>query len=185
MEGRFRPQGVPQFRIGESDLAQTRPKKSVEIQVRMDFAYNLSMSATCANGKAASSNTRVESPFGLIRSNGGNNDACLRSDKFPARSQANASVSTRMEATPKSDVLSLAETRMAGSEFGMKSPKPSHSSPPMRRVGMWALIMKCGDPWSNILLAAMGVSLSLIGPGVWSLATRLCVAVMPACSDPV
>jgi hypothetical protein len=50
---------------------------------------------------------------------------------------------------------------------------------------MSALIMKCGDPWSNILLAAMGVSLSLIGPGVWSLATRLCVAVMPACSDPV
>jgi putative oxidoreductase len=38
---------------------------------------------------------------------------------------------------------------------------------------LWGLIVKCGDPWSNILLAAMGVALSMIGPGVWSLDARL------------
>lgn len=38
---------------------------------------------------------------------------------------------------------------------------------------LWALIVKCGDPWSNILLASMGVALSVIGPGVWSLDARL------------
>jgi putative oxidoreductase len=38
---------------------------------------------------------------------------------------------------------------------------------------LWALIVKCGDPWSNILLAAMGGALSMIGPGVWSLDARL------------
>ena len=38
---------------------------------------------------------------------------------------------------------------------------------------LWALIVKCGDPWGNILLAAMGVALSMIGPGVWSLDARL------------
>ena len=38
---------------------------------------------------------------------------------------------------------------------------------------LWALIVKCGDPWSNILLAAIGVALSMIGPGVWSLDARL------------
>ena len=38
---------------------------------------------------------------------------------------------------------------------------------------LWALIVKCGDPWSNILLATMGVALSVIGPGVWSLDARL------------
>ena len=37
----------------------------------------------------------------------------------------------------------------------------------------WALIVKCGDPLSDILLAAMGVALSMIGPGVWSLDSRL------------
>ena len=38
---------------------------------------------------------------------------------------------------------------------------------------LWALITKSGDPWSNILLAAIGVALSMIGPGVWSLDARL------------
>jgi putative oxidoreductase len=38
---------------------------------------------------------------------------------------------------------------------------------------LWALIVKCGDPWSNILLAAMGAALSMIGPGVWSLDAHL------------
>ena len=40
-------------------------------------------------------------------------------------------------------------------------------------VALWALMTKSGDPWSNILLAAMGVALSMIGPGVWSLDARL------------
>ena len=35
------------------------------------------------------------------------------------------------------------------------------------------LIVKCDDPWSNILLAALGVALSMIGPGVWSVDARL------------
>jgi uncharacterized membrane protein YphA (DoxX/SURF4 family) len=38
---------------------------------------------------------------------------------------------------------------------------------------LWALLVRCGDPWSNILLAAIGVALSMIGPGVWSLDARL------------
>lgn len=38
---------------------------------------------------------------------------------------------------------------------------------------LWALIVKCGDPWSNVLLAAIGVALSMIGPGIWSLDARL------------
>jgi putative oxidoreductase len=36
-----------------------------------------------------------------------------------------------------------------------------------------ALIVKCGDPSANILLAALGLALSMIGPGVWSLDARL------------
>jgi uncharacterized membrane protein YphA (DoxX/SURF4 family) len=38
---------------------------------------------------------------------------------------------------------------------------------------LWALITKSGDPWSSILLAAVGVALAMIGPGVWSLDARL------------
>jgi uncharacterized membrane protein YphA (DoxX/SURF4 family) len=37
----------------------------------------------------------------------------------------------------------------------------------------WGFITKSGDPWSNILLAAIGTALSMIGPGVWSLDSRL------------
>jgi hypothetical protein len=44
---------------------------------------------------------------------------------------------------------------------------------PGRCVRIVALIVKCGDLWSNILLAAMGVALSMIGPGVWSMDARL------------
>lgn len=40
-------------------------------------------------------------------------------------------------------------------------------------VALWALITESGDPWRNILLATMGVALSMIGPGVWSLDARL------------
>jgi putative oxidoreductase len=35
------------------------------------------------------------------------------------------------------------------------------------------LIVKDGDPWSSIFLAALGVALSMIGPGVWSVDARL------------
>ena len=40
-------------------------------------------------------------------------------------------------------------------------------------VALWTLINKSGDPLSNILLAAIGVALSMIEPGVWSLDARL------------
>jgi putative oxidoreductase len=35
------------------------------------------------------------------------------------------------------------------------------------------LLAKSGEPWSCILLAAIGVALAMIGPGVWSLDARL------------
>ena len=38
---------------------------------------------------------------------------------------------------------------------------------------LWALITKSGDLWSSMLLAAVGVALAMIGPGVWSLDARL------------
>ena len=38
---------------------------------------------------------------------------------------------------------------------------------------LWDLITKPGDHWSSIFLAAMGVALAMIGPGIWSLDTRL------------
>lgn len=38
---------------------------------------------------------------------------------------------------------------------------------------LWALISKSDDPWGSILLAATGVALAMIGPGVWSLDARL------------
>lgn len=38
---------------------------------------------------------------------------------------------------------------------------------------LWALLIKAGDPWRNILLAGMGLALSMIGPGAWSLDARL------------
>ena len=38
---------------------------------------------------------------------------------------------------------------------------------------LWDLITKPSDYWSSILLAAMGVALAMIGPGVWSLDARL------------
>jgi hypothetical protein len=40
-------------------------------------------------------------------------------------------------------------------------------------AALWAVITQSGDPWGNILLAAIGAALSIIGPGVWSLDSRL------------
>lgn len=37
----------------------------------------------------------------------------------------------------------------------------------------WDLISKTVDPWNSILLAAMGVALAMVGPGMWSLDARL------------
>ena len=38
---------------------------------------------------------------------------------------------------------------------------------------IWSLAVNPGDPWRHILLAAIGVALAMIGPGVWSLDCRL------------
>ena len=40
-------------------------------------------------------------------------------------------------------------------------------------VGLWKAFSHIGDPWANILLATLGVSLALLGPGVWSVDARL------------
>lgn len=38
---------------------------------------------------------------------------------------------------------------------------------------VWRLIAQPGDPWTGVLIAGMGASLALIGPGRWSLDARL------------
>lgn len=38
---------------------------------------------------------------------------------------------------------------------------------------LWTVVTKPTDPWIGILLAAVGVALSMIGPGMWSLDARL------------
>ena len=38
---------------------------------------------------------------------------------------------------------------------------------------LWTLITDSGDPWTDILLAAIGIALSMIGPGAWSVDARL------------
>jgi uncharacterized membrane protein YphA (DoxX/SURF4 family) len=38
---------------------------------------------------------------------------------------------------------------------------------------MWRIISQQGDLWTNVLLAGLGASLALIGPGHWSLDARL------------
>ena len=40
-------------------------------------------------------------------------------------------------------------------------------------LALWHLFAKSGDPWSCILVAAIGVALAMIGPGAWSLDSRL------------
>ena len=40
-------------------------------------------------------------------------------------------------------------------------------------LGVWNAIIKPGDPWTDILLAAMGAGLAFLGPGAWSLDARL------------
>jgi len=38
---------------------------------------------------------------------------------------------------------------------------------------LWTLLFRPGDPWTPVLLAALGASLALIGPGAWSVDARL------------
>ena len=38
---------------------------------------------------------------------------------------------------------------------------------------VWRIICQHGDLWTNVLLAGLGASLALIGPGHWSLDARL------------
>jgi uncharacterized membrane protein YphA (DoxX/SURF4 family) len=38
---------------------------------------------------------------------------------------------------------------------------------------VWRIISQHGDLWTNVLLAGLGASLALIGPGHWSLDARL------------
>jgi putative oxidoreductase len=40
-------------------------------------------------------------------------------------------------------------------------------------VELWIAFSRYGDPWMHILLAALGASLALIGPGAWSVDARL------------
>ena len=37
---------------------------------------------------------------------------------------------------------------------------------------MWNLLMRRGDPWTNILLGTLGAALALLGPGAWSVDAR-------------
>jgi putative oxidoreductase len=39
-------------------------------------------------------------------------------------------------------------------------------------VQMWNLLMRRGDPWTNILLGTLGAALALLGPGAWSIDAR-------------
>ena len=39
-------------------------------------------------------------------------------------------------------------------------------------VQMWNLLMRRGDPWTNILLGTLGAALALLGPGAWSVDAR-------------
>lgn len=38
---------------------------------------------------------------------------------------------------------------------------------------LWNFLTESGDPWTGILLAAVGAALTMIGPGVWSVDARL------------
>jgi uncharacterized membrane protein YphA (DoxX/SURF4 family) len=39
-------------------------------------------------------------------------------------------------------------------------------------VQLWNLLMRRGDPWTNILLGTLGAALALLGPGAWSIDAR-------------
>jgi uncharacterized membrane protein YphA (DoxX/SURF4 family) len=39
-------------------------------------------------------------------------------------------------------------------------------------VQLWNLLMRRGDPWTNVLLGTVGAALALLGPGAWSVDAR-------------
>lgn len=38
---------------------------------------------------------------------------------------------------------------------------------------LWNTVSQPGDPWAKILLGTLGVALALLGPGAWSVDSRL------------
>ena len=40
-------------------------------------------------------------------------------------------------------------------------------------VELWVAYLNAGDPWISIVLAALGATLAMIGPGAWSIDARL------------
>ena len=38
---------------------------------------------------------------------------------------------------------------------------------------VWSVVSANGDPWPQMLLAAMAIALALLGPGAWSIDARL------------
>jgi uncharacterized membrane protein YphA (DoxX/SURF4 family) len=40
-------------------------------------------------------------------------------------------------------------------------------------VELWIAFSYPGDPWNSIMLAALGASLAMVGPGAWSIDARL------------
>jgi hypothetical protein len=38
---------------------------------------------------------------------------------------------------------------------------------------VWIVFSYPGDPWIPIMVAALGVSLAMVGPGIWSIDARL------------
>jgi uncharacterized membrane protein YphA (DoxX/SURF4 family) len=40
-------------------------------------------------------------------------------------------------------------------------------------IALWNTFSQPGDPWPNIMLATLGAALALLGPGGWSVDSRL------------
>ena len=40
-------------------------------------------------------------------------------------------------------------------------------------LGLWHSILRPGDPWACIFMATIGAGLALVGPGAWSVDSRL------------
>jgi hypothetical protein len=40
-------------------------------------------------------------------------------------------------------------------------------------VQMWIILSRCADPWIPSMLAILGATLAMIGPGAWSIDARL------------
>ena len=40
-------------------------------------------------------------------------------------------------------------------------------------IGLWFAFTQVGDPLASVLLATMGATLALVGPGAWSIDARL------------